>query len=184
MSIQGLDRLDVSSTSDHDSSTAYGGADTPPVTVADLLNEPNILGKPRYNSSAPWPGSTFIIRSAESGRVLTLLDGQLILASPGTRGSIHWECIQTNGWIGFKNTVSGRFLGHDKVGRLRCISSAHEWWEYFCPRSTPDGGYVLMMTNYSKLWHVGSRVDDGKLVLAKISEKSEDAMIWEFTKVA
>lgn len=180
---------------------------TPPETVADLLDDLDPLASFKSTSSVPWPGSTFIIRSASSGQVLTLLDGQLVLASPGMfilplsksggygvgaqltfcctggRGSIHWACVQTKGWLGFRNTVSGRFLGHDSKGKLCCSVDRHRSWENFCVRQTPEGGYVLLMTHFERLWHVGSIVDQGREKLAKIGEKMEDAIIWEFVKV-
>ncbi|KFY29347.1 hypothetical protein V493_02396 [Pseudogymnoascus sp. VKM F-4281 (FW-2241)] len=82
-------------------------AATPPETLAaDTLTDSETSF-----SSIPWPGSTFIIRSVSSGRVITLLNGDVELSAPGGRGSIHWACVETNGWLGFQNLASGEFLG-------------------------------------------------------------------------
>lgn len=50
-------------------------------------------------------------------------------------------------------------------------------------RMTPDGDYILLMTHFERLWHVGSKNDKGKEKLAKIGENMEEAIIWEFIKV-
>lgn len=76
-----LYQLDPSPTVDHDASTINGGAFTPPETLADIFEDQDPLKGPK--SSIPWPGNSYIIRSAISGQVLTLIDGQVILASPG-----------------------------------------------------------------------------------------------------
>src|ERR1700760_1523535 len=97
-----------------DNSTVYASQNTPPETVVagddDFLESQDPLGDRKMNSSIPWPGSTFIIREVSTGQVLTLFDGKVILASLGGPGNIHWECVETKGWLGFRNRVSGRYL--------------------------------------------------------------------------
>ena len=163
-----------------DNSTAYT-ANTPPETVVgDLLDDDHPPKGAESSSSVPWPGSTFIIRSVSSGHVLTLLDGKIMLASPGGPGSIHWACVESKGWLGFRNTVSGKFLGHAENGTLRCSAKNHLGWEYFCVRMRPEGGYVLYMTHWERLWQVGMKEDWGVQKLAKIEK---DGIVWEFVKV-
>ncbi|KAK2630260.1 hypothetical protein QTJ16_001080 [Diplocarpon rosae] len=166
-----------------DDSTVNGGVVTPPETVIDLPESNCPPAAVKDSSSVPWPGSTFIIRSASSGQVLTLDEGQLKLASPGGRGSIYWACVQGKGWLGFRNTVSGRYLGHCVEGRLRCAAGKQQGWENFCVRLTPEGGYVLLMTHHERLWYVGSIQHQGREKLAKVSERIQDAIVWEFVKV-
>lgn len=79
--------------------------------------------------------------------MITLLDGQIMLTQADGRGSIYWECVETKGWLGFRNIVSGGFLGHDIEGTLRCSAEQHQGWEYFCARARPEGGFVLLMTH-------------------------------------
>ena len=112
-----------------------------------------------------------------------ILEAMLTVYRPGGRESIHWKCVQTKGWLGFRNTASGRLLGHDSKGKLRCSAERHQSWENFCVRMTPAGGYILLMTHFERLWHVGTIVDKGQEKLAKIGENMEDAIIWEFVKV-
>lgn len=168
-----------------DDSTINDTAVTPPETVADDLTDEDPLGIPSTSTSVPWPGSTFIIRSILTGHVLTLLDGKIILAPPGGRGSIHWSCVENKGWLGFRNTISGRFLGHNKNGRLCCVADRQQGWENFCVRMVPDSGYVLLMTHFERLWKVGLKVEgDGeKLVKMNAAEAEEGKVEWDFIKV-
>jgi len=167
-----------------DDSTIYT-ANTPPETLAgDLVDDQDPLGGSKLSSSSvPWPGSTFIIRAASSGHVITLVDGQIKLAPPGGRGSIHWACVETKGWLGFRNLVSGRYLGHDDKGKLRCSVNRHQGWENFCARLRPEGGYILLMTHFERMWHVGIKVEHGVEKLAKIGDGGSDGIVWEFVKV-
>jgi hypothetical protein len=167
-----------------DDSTLYT-AKTPPETVAaDFIDDLDPVNDTKHlSSSVPWPGSTFIIRNALSGHVITLREGQLVLAPLGGRDSIHWACIETKGWLGFRNTSSGKLLGHDINGKLRCSADYHLMWEYFCVRMTPEGGYVLLMTHWERLWHVGSKVEQGVEVLAKMGDGVNGGVVWEFVKV-
>jgi len=169
---------------DPDNSTVYTATTSPENVDADFLDDDDPLGVAKLSSSSvPWPGSTFIIRSALSGHVITLLDGQIVLAPLGGRGSIHWACVETKGWLGFQSPVSGRFLGHDIEGRIRCSAERHLGWENFCVRIRPEGGYVLLMTHWEKLWHVGIRVEQEVEKLVKCENGGSDGIVWEFVKV-
>jgi len=163
---------------DFDDSTAYT-ATTPPETIADNLDQD--VGF--RSSSVPGPGFTFIIRSVSCGRVITLLDGQIVLTQLGGCGSTRWACVETNGWLGFKNLVSGKFLGHSKNGRLQCSAERHLGWERFHVRPRREGGYVLLMTNWDDLWPVGIKVEQGVEYLAKFNKGGSDGIIWEFIEV-
>ena len=167
-----------------DSSTV-SPANTPPETVVDnFLDNQDPLGGPAPSPFlVPWPDSTFIIRSVSCGRVLTLLDGQITLTEQGSRGSIYWVCVETKGWLGFRNTVSGKFLGHDGKGKLSCSAERHQGWENFCFRMRPEGGCVLLMTHWERLWHVGFKKEQGVEKLAKIGDGASDGIVWEFVKV-
>lgn len=157
-----------------DNSTASVAATTPPSSVAaDIPTSAS-------TSSIPCPGSTFIIRSTASGRVLTLLDGQVVLAAPGGRGSIHWVCGETKGWLGFQNLASGKFLGHNLKGRLCCSAGRQQGWENFCARMTLGGGYVLLVTHWGELWRVGGYVEQG---VEMLDRTRGEGIVWEFVRV-
>ncbi|KAL8769041.1 MAG: hypothetical protein Q9209_004827 [Squamulea sp. 1 TL-2023] len=182
-----LNQVDPKPIPDGDDSTTYT-AITPPETVPDvpsdiLSDHDSSHGDQPSSFLVPWPGSTFIIRSVKSGHVLTLLDGQIVLAQPGGRGSIHWACVETKGWFGFLNVVSGMFLGYDANWKLCCSVERHRWWEFFCVRPRPEGGCVLFTTHYERLWPVGIKVEQGVEKLAKIEGGGSDGIVWEFAKV-
>ncbi|KAJ9606817.1 hypothetical protein H2200_008827 [Cladophialophora chaetospira] len=136
---------------------------TPPSTICPDPDDrsPACTTNATLSSSVPWPNSTYIIRCATTGDVLTFYNGQLSLSPLGGRGAIHWACIDTKGWLGFRNLVTGRYLGYDghKHGKLRCSTEKHPLWERFCVRLRPNGGYVLLVTHYEKLWPVGTKVE-------------------------
>jgi len=172
--------------SEPDDTTINNTAVTPPETIAgDLLAEEDPLGNAISSTSVPWPGSTFIIRSVLTGRVLTFLDGKIVLAPPGGRGSFRWKCVELKGWLGFRDTISGRFLGHNKVGRLCCSADRQQGWENFCVRMTPDENYLLLMTHFERLWKIGLRVegDVEKLVKMNTADAEEAKIEWDFIKV-
>jgi hypothetical protein len=185
MDLKAIDPKPMHPQSDDDSTVFNANtACTPPETdVDDLLTDFDPFTSAQPSSSTPWPGSTFIIRSAASGHVITLLDGEIVLASPGGRGSFHWACVESKGWLGFRNVVSGRFLGHAENGRLRCSAGRHQGWENFCVRLRPDGGYVLLMTHFERLWHVGFKNERGTERLAKVGDGGTNGLVWEFIKV-
>ena len=178
-----LNQVDLKPIPDPDNSTIYA-ATTPPETVAaDLLDDHDpFSGAETSSSSVPWPGSTFIIRSISSGHVITLRDGQVVLAQPGGRGSIHWACVEARGWFSFRNDISGRFLGYDLKERLCCSAEQYQGKEYFCARIRPEGGYVLLMPRFDGLSHVGIKVEQGVEKL-KVGNGESDGIVWEFVKV-
>lgn len=91
--------------------------------------------------------------------------------------------METKGWRAFRNSTSGRFLGHNIKGRLVCDSGRHLGWENLCITMTPEGYFVLLMTHWERLWYVGSVAENGVEKLAKIGERSSDAIVWDFIKV-
>jgi len=179
-----LNQVDPKPFLNDDDSTIYTATTPPESVAANLLDDHDPFGGAEPSSFlVPWPSSTFIIRCVSSGHVITLLDGQIQLTQPGGRGSIHWACTETKGWLGFRNTISGKFLGHDVKGRLCCLAERHQGWEYFCVRMRPEGGCVLLMTHYERLWHVGIKEEQGVEKLAKIGDGGSDGIVWEFVKV-
>ncbi|KAI9652463.1 MAG: hypothetical protein M1829_001647 [Trizodia sp. TS-e1964] len=86
--------------------------------------------------------------------------------------------IRSVGWLGFRNPVSGKFLGHDKKGRLCCIAQRIQGWERFCVRIRPEGGYLLLMTEWDSMWPVGIKEED---VLAK--SLNSWGFVWQFVSV-
>ncbi|KAK3295391.1 uncharacterized protein B0H64DRAFT_145201 [Chaetomium fimeti] len=131
--------------------------------------------------AVPWAGKTFIIVDKASGRVISHTNGELRLEdNTGRRGCWHWLCVEKDGWFGFCNTASGRYLGINVWGTLQAEVKHHKGWEFFCPRRHPDGGYILLATqNHWKLLKVGLNKDGDGLV----ANGDHDGIVWEFVQV-
>jgi len=50
-------------------------------------------------------------------------------------------------------------------------------------RLRPEGGYVLLMQHWERLWHVGVKVERGVETLAKLGDGGNEGVVWEFVKV-
>lgn len=144
---------------------------TPPETAVseDLRDHnPSSASEPS-SSSIPWPASTFIIRSISSGHLLTLQGGQVV-------------CVESKGWLGFRNSVSGKYLGHNVDGKMISGAENHWGWEYFCARMAPEGGFISVITHKEGLQFVGASWEDGMEKLEKVADV-RSAVVWEFIKV-
>ncbi|KAI1363499.1 hypothetical protein F5Y08DRAFT_354298 [Xylaria arbuscula] len=81
----------------------------PPTSISHAPSQETIC--------VPDPGGIYIIRHIQSGKVITVIDGSLILEKvPRKRGGIYW-CYQQflDGWAALRNTVSGMHLGYDHM---------------------------------------------------------------------
>ena len=64
------------------------------------------------------------------------------------------------------------------------MAEQHQGWEFFCARMKQGGdGWVLLMTHWERLWHVGVKVEGGVKGLAKIGEGGAGGIVWEFVRV-
>ncbi|KAI0864737.1 hypothetical protein F4860DRAFT_528447 [Xylaria cubensis] len=136
-------------------------------------------------TSVPEPGNTYKIVEVDSERAISLVRGSLTLVlDTSTRGGWQWDCEEhPNGWIGFREAVSGKFLGHDNKGGYIAQASKLDSWESFVLRRRAAGGYNLCVKYGHKLKPMGISESDGptpKLVDAK---SSEEAARWEFYKI-
>ncbi|CEL02073.1 hypothetical protein ASPCAL01648 [Aspergillus calidoustus] len=183
----------------------------PPHPEPDLL--PTYASISRGPSAAvpPHKDATFLIRDRATGLVIALEDGELGLhpdeKSPtssntgGTdtdtdtgrqsgyqhsRGS-HWRCIENDElWLGFRNSVSREYIGHngDVKGHWRFIAEKkhHESWEWFCAREQhPDGGHVLLVKHKSGFRAMRAGGEGGRELV--VAGKGEAGTAWDFIKV-
>lgn len=178
-----LEQVDPKPVSDCEGSTVFTASTPSESTSTEPLEDASSSASKLISSSVPWPGSTFVISSVFTGEVITLRGGEVVLSSPGGRDSIHWECVENKGWLCFRNPVSGRFLGHDILGRLCCVAEHHAGWENFHARIRPDGGYDLLMTHWERLWPIGIKGESGVKKLAKMEDGGPDKIVWGFVKV-
>lgn len=184
-----MEDIDISSTSSGESRM------TPTHTSLPSYADPEPPPYPAPAVVPPHEGATFIIRDPQSGLVITLKDGELGLAPANKESAFvncddglgsHWRCIENKErWLGFKNAVSGEFIGHDnkKNENWRFIAKvkAHNYWEFFCVRQHPGGGHELLVkhNNGFRAMQVGGN-HNRELMVAR---EGHGGIAWEFLKV-
>ncbi|CCT72294.1 uncharacterized protein FFB20_14474 [Fusarium fujikuroi] len=131
-----------------------------------------------YTESVPYPGAIFIIRHRDSGKVITIVNGDLRLCEGfNPRGGFHWECIERDRWLGFRNCVSGTIIGHNERKKFIARVDKHQSHEYFTLRPSPQGGYELLMRHGQELWSMAVGDDGSELV-----EVRGEGALWDFLK--
>ncbi|KAF5631643.1 dynamin family [Fusarium tjaetaba] len=131
-----------------------------------------------YTESVPYPGATFIIRHRDSGKVITIVNGDLRLCEGfNPRGGFHWECIERDRWLGFRNCVSGTIIGHNDRKKFIARVDHHQSHEYFTLQPSPQGGYELLMRHGQELWSMAVGDDGSELV-----EVKGEGALWDFLK--
>jgi hypothetical protein len=174
MASQEPNQLNTASISDLDDSSIY----TPTTTTENVTLD--LVENHVSTSWVPSHGSTVIIRSISCGNVLTLLDGHVVLAPPSGRGSILWTCIETEGWFGFRNCVSAKFICHGRDGRLKCSAEQHDSWRHFTITPVPKGGYIMQMLDWWTLRPVVINVKNGLQMLGRTGNKLSEGIVWTF----
>lgn len=136
------------------------------------------------HSWVPSHGSTVIIRSISCGNVITLLNGNVVLAPPGGRGSIHWTCIESEGWFTFRNRVSNKFLRHSGwEARLECSAEHNGKFRYFTITPVPKGGHIMQMLDWWTLRPIVLNGEKGLQKLGRNGNKLSEGIVWEFIEV-
>ncbi|KAH6974198.1 hypothetical protein BKA56DRAFT_733848 [Ilyonectria sp. MPI-CAGE-AT-0026] len=130
------------------------------------------------HDAAPQAGDTYIIKERVHGRVITVIEGRLQLETrPNRAGSWRWLCTEKDGFLGFRNTVSGRYLGHNSSWNMVVNAMNHKHWENFHARRQPVGGYTLLAPHWSTMRQI-SIGEDNTLVAG-----DERGTVWEFMKL-
>ena len=152
---------------------------TLPGTISDYPEE--------VPAQIPRHGCTYILRATswdDGNSVLTLVDGSVVLVARGTtHGSIYWECVETQGWFGWRNCSSSRFVCHDGNGRLKCTAGLGSGWRQFTVTPVPKGGYVMQMLDWWTLRPVVVDPERGLRKLGRNGDKLSEGVVWEFIKV-
>ncbi|KAL3476596.1 hypothetical protein BJX99DRAFT_227672 [Aspergillus californicus] len=184
-------------TSDSDPECYTPTHTSPPASIFDRERPLPSTRTPRMPLPiCPRKGITFLIRDPLTGLVINLDDGILRL-HPGQRGNgpsdtphhgrdSHWHCVENeNLWLGFRNAVSGRYIGRndDTKGKCRFIVEAprHDEWEWFCAREHPLGGHVLLVKVRKGFRAMKIGGDGGREVL--VAGRGKDGTAWEFIEV-
>ncbi|UKZ76806.1 hypothetical protein TrVFT333_004518 [Trichoderma virens FT-333] len=119
-----------------DSSTAF-------TQFTPETSEPTVVGEPwdgrRY--AIPWPGNKYNIFMNDTNRVICSNDaGDLYVydIDCDVNKQQTWLCVEKNGYFGFVNTHSGRFMGHNNADKLHSVTFHHEAWELMTVRKHPE----------------------------------------------
>ncbi|KAH8746084.1 hypothetical protein F5883DRAFT_255911 [Diaporthe sp. PMI_573] len=98
-----------------DTSSTTFRVNTPPTTMEapeDLWGE---------RGAIPWPENTFQIIEKQSGGAVSILgdEAKLLRDHKGPSDlSTQWLCVKQDGYFGFQNPPTGRYLGHDGKARI------------------------------------------------------------------
>ena len=129
---------------------------------------------------APVEGRIYMIRHRQSGKVISLKFGIIVVDVSNQLSGRFWKCLETDGYQGFRETGSNRVLGHNGKNGLRATVDHHREWEHFVIRHKGNEGYHLQSRHGGSLKWVGIGSDGHTLVTAESYDK---AAIWEFVEV-
>ncbi|GAP90657.1 putative sis protein [Rosellinia necatrix] len=137
-----------------------------------------------FSPRGPAAGQTYLIRERATGRVLQVRGGRVrvVEADADPRGGCYWACEESLGWLGFRETVSGGFLGRDGNFGFRAAAQAHLPWEWFVVSPRGTDGCRLQSPHWLSLRWVGLGGRDGRS-LVDVTEP-EKAVLWEFVEVS
>jgi len=125
------------------------------------------------------PDTTFIIQHRQTGRIVTLVEGELRLCDGySVLGGFHWHCVSKDRWLGFRNAVSGTYLGHNERRKLISTARHHQSHEFFMERLTTQGGYELLTGHGNELRSIAMGSDGTTVV-----ESKGDGDLWDFLKL-
>lgn len=80
-----------------------------PIPTHSTRSDSTILGNANtVEEVVPWPGERVMIWTKDTALATVLVAGKLEVRGDITehRG-FEWECVENDGWLGFRNTVSG-----------------------------------------------------------------------------
>ncbi|PQE24592.1 hypothetical protein CJF31_00011245 [Rutstroemia sp. NJR-2017a BVV2] len=167
------------SLADETTATSTAAAPTPTETITPFEYP---FPVPSLHTGVPVPGSTFLIRALHTHQVLTLSEGHLHLEpQPPPAGGWHWACIERDGWLGFRNCVSGTFMGHDGKGGFHAKVTHHKCNEWFVTRAVPGGGHLILILHGDKWRRMG--VAEGGREVLEVEKAGTEGTVWEFVKV-
>jgi hypothetical protein len=161
----------------------YPGTPTTSESVVEVYTKTEDL--PR-NTFIPSHCCRILIRSATTDHLLTLLDGSVTLAPPDTNGATIWHVVESQGWMGFRNGVTGKFLCHYQANpMLHCSAEQQDSLRHFTitPVSGGNGGHILQMADWWTLRPVVVSEEGGVKRLGRTGDRLTDGEVWEFVDV-
>ncbi|RFU75747.1 dynamin family [Trichoderma arundinaceum] len=118
---------------------------------------------------------SFMIRMRQPPHhIIALENGELKMLDKLSVGSGWlWHCDKKDGWYGFRNTVSGTYLGHNG-DKIVAEAPHHESDENFIPERHEEGGYILLRKDNDGLLQVAISEDGNSLV------QGQEGPAWDF----
>ncbi|KAI1185167.1 hypothetical protein F5B17DRAFT_45264 [Nemania serpens] len=157
-------------------------AGTPTHTTEQDTSPLNEVSSRRSSSigRAPAPGRIYMIRHLAQGKTLSLKGGHLSLETYDPHAGCYWNCVENLGWLGFSETVSGKYLGRNGKFAFHAEAKFHLPWEWFVVTGHESGGgYCLQSRFWDVLRWVGVGGNGRTLVEVK---SSAEAAVWEFVE--
>lgn len=135
----------------------------------------------------PIPGNIYKIVSAVCGRQLMILRGQVVLADPAELGAPYWACEQHDTWLSFRNTATGKLLGHDSgnPGLIRCDVQNRQQWEQLLaiPHTRTRGAFSLLTEYWYGRRSIGLYETEGETRLCRIKDEHDPGIAWTFCEI-
>ncbi|KAK2058298.1 hypothetical protein LY76DRAFT_63779 [Colletotrichum caudatum] len=132
------------------------------------------------DGDVPWPDRTFHIIERTTCRAITIVDDKPVLLDlkADRHPSTLWHCVEKNGYFGFQNPRSGRYIGHDSDAGIR-TGAEMRGWELWTPRRHPAGGYQILSPLWSDALMVLCVAEDG----IGLARRSHGTTLWDFIRV-
>ncbi len=160
--------------------------DTPTHTT-DTVPELGLEGQVSAIECVPWPGRAYMIRHRASDWVLARENGRLVLKRAMDLAGCgwHWACVENeDGWLGFRETSSGVYLGRDDRGGFRAAATEHRTRQCFDLRGHPEGGYQLLSIRWWTRMRMAADVTTQNVVeISGSGDESVEAALWDFVKI-
>ncbi|KAI0521314.1 hypothetical protein F5B22DRAFT_662446 [Xylaria bambusicola] len=168
---------------DSPSSLSSDREDTPTGTTTDDGVQNSSASLP-FAGEVPEDGIVYAIRDIVSGGFITLLDGHVVVIKGKIGvGGCYWICDDPgDGWIAFRNLVSGKHLDYSNKGRFYAPEKVLNSRQ-FVPRPAALGGYNLCV-NYRNSLKAAAAEDPEALTTGLVEAATiKDATRWEFIRV-
>lgn len=134
-------------------------------------------------SAIPWAHSIYMILETTTKKCITIENKKIVLRDFSSaelpKANNSWLCLEKDGYLGFQNPATGRFLGRNGHRKIHADASHFKGYEMFAPRKHTNGAYMMMMA-----------ADNFKLRMMCLDENGEELVdrdhgctTWEFYKV-
>lgn len=168
--------------------SSIGSADSPGASIppGSTLDTQQTITRTQSHA-APLPGHIYKIVSASCGRLIMVLNGSLVLASPDEFGAPFWSCEQHDTLLGFRNTATGKILGHDSgnPGFIRCEAQNLQQWEQLLaiPHTRTRDAFSLLAEYWYGQRAIGLDDEGEETRLCRIKDVHDPGNAWIFDEV-